>query len=75
MNDTSVIVAREPRTKRPRIWLRGLIVLIAIAVLAGGLLGFHQFKSNILKQIVAGITSQRPTVATAAATRRTGRTR
>jgi membrane fusion protein (multidrug efflux system) len=67
MNDTSIIVAREPRTKRPRIWLRGLIVFVAIAVLVGGLLGFHQFKSNILKQIVAGITSQRPTVATAVA--------
>jgi membrane fusion protein (multidrug efflux system) len=41
---------------------------VVLGVLAAGLIGFHQFKSNILKQVVTQITSQLPTVATVKAT-------
>ena len=40
------------------------IALALLGLLAAGLIGFHQFKSNILKQVITQITSQLPTVAT-----------
>jgi membrane fusion protein (multidrug efflux system) len=57
---------RPPR--KPRVWLRVTLVAIFLGVIAAGLIGFHQFKSHILKQVVASITSQLPTVATVKAT-------
>ena len=45
------------------------IVLLVLGVIGAGLIGFHQFKSNILKQVVASRSpSQLPTVATVKAT-------
>jgi membrane fusion protein (multidrug efflux system) len=57
----------KPRRKSRGI-LRVFIVLVVLGVLAAGLIGFHQFKSNILKQVITQITSQLPTVATVKAT-------
>jgi len=54
--------------RAPRTWLRLLLVLLVVGLLAGGLIGFHQFKAGILKQVTAGIRAQQPTVATAVAT-------
>jgi len=78
MNDTQVPAPRDTtskdattrpaRTRKPRTWLRLLVVLLVIGLLGGGLFAFHQFKSGIIRQIVAGIVSQRPTIATAKAT-------
>jgi membrane fusion protein (multidrug efflux system) len=59
--------ATKPRRKSRGI-LRMFVVLVVLGVLAAGLIGFHQFKSNILKQVVTQITSQLPTVATVKAT-------
>jgi membrane fusion protein (multidrug efflux system) len=58
---------RMPRRKSRGI-LRVFIVLVVLGVLAAGLIGFHQFKSHILKQVITQITSQLPTVATVKAT-------
>lgn len=73
MNDTLVTAPRDAatkpaRTRKPRTWLRVLVVLVVVGLIGGGLVGFHQFKSGIIKQVVANIVSQRPTVATAKAT-------
>jgi membrane fusion protein, multidrug efflux system len=66
MNDFTplprTIAARPPRT-----WLRLTLVLLAVALVAGGLIRFQQFKAGILKQVVASIRSEEPTVATAPA--------
>jgi len=66
MNDFSpppvTVVKRKPRT-----WLRYTLVLLAVGLVAGGLYGFQQFKAGILKQVVATIRSEMPTVATAVA--------
>ena len=43
------------------------VMLLLVALVAGGLIGFQQFKAGILKQIVATIRSEVPTVATAKA--------
>jgi membrane fusion protein (multidrug efflux system) len=67
MSEISVPFHSGTTTKRPRTWLRATIVIAALALLGGGLVGFHQFKSGILRQVTADITSQRPTVATATA--------
>jgi len=67
MNDyTPPPVTTIPR--RPRTWLRYLVVLLLIGLVAGGLFKFQQFKAGILKQVVANIRSEIPTVATATAT-------
>jgi membrane fusion protein (multidrug efflux system) len=67
MNDyTPPPVTTIPR--RPRTWLRYLVVLLAVGLVAGGLIKFQQFKAGILKQVVASIRSEVPTVATATAT-------
>jgi membrane fusion protein (multidrug efflux system) len=54
--------------KRPRTWLRLTVMLLLVALVAGGLIWFQQFKAGILKQVVASIRSEVPTVATADAT-------
>jgi membrane fusion protein (multidrug efflux system) len=43
-------------------------MLLAVGLVAGGLIWFQHFKSGILKQVVASIQSEQPTVATAPAT-------
>jgi membrane fusion protein, multidrug efflux system len=66
MNDFTTL----PRTiaaRPPRTWLRLTLVLLAVALVAGGLIKFQQFKAGILKQVVASIRSEQPTVATAPA--------
>jgi membrane fusion protein, multidrug efflux system len=62
MNDTTVL----PRTKqrKPRTWLRMVVMLLLVGLVAAGLIGFQRFKAGILKQIVASIQSAVPTVAT-----------
>jgi membrane fusion protein (multidrug efflux system) len=57
----------KPRRKSRGI-LRMIIVLLVLGLIGAGLIGFHQFKSNILKQVVHQITSGLPTVATVKAT-------
>lgn len=65
MNDSASFTS--VRARRPRTWLRLTIMLLFLALLAAALLGFHRFKSGILKQVVQQIVSQVPTVATATA--------
>jgi len=61
-------LAREPvKTRKPRTWLRLGLVLLVVGIVAAGLIGFHRFKSGILKQVTASIQAEQPTVATAAA--------
>jgi membrane fusion protein (multidrug efflux system) len=66
MNDTTTL---PPRTKerRPRTWLRLTVMLLLVGLLAAGLIAFQRFKAGILKQVVATIRSEVPTVATAKA--------
>lgn len=74
MNDVQATHERptQPEAKtpirRPRVWLRTALVLLFVALVGGGLVAFHQFKSGIIRQVVAGIQAQRPTVATAMVT-------
>ena len=65
MNDTTVL----PRTttRRPRTWLRMTLMLLVVGLVAAGLIAFQQFKAGIIKQVVATIRSDLPTVATATA--------
>jgi membrane fusion protein (multidrug efflux system) len=65
MNDTTVL----PRVteRRPRMWLRMIVMLLLVALLAAGLVWFQNFKAGMIKQIVTGIQSALPTVATAKA--------
>jgi len=58
----------NPADRKPRIWLRLLLVLIFAGAIGGGLFAFHQFKANILKQVTKTIQSGVPTVATGTAT-------
>ena len=46
-------------------------MLLFVALLAGGLIGFQRFKAGILKQVTATIRSEVPTVAIAPASRQT----
>ena len=66
MNDTTTL----PRTteRRPRTWLRYTVMLLLVALVATGLVGFQRFKAGILKQVVQTIRSEIPTVATGQAT-------
>jgi membrane fusion protein (multidrug efflux system) len=59
--------ATKPRRKSRGI-VRLIVVLLVLGVIGAGLIGFHQFKSNILKHVVASITGELPTVATVKAT-------
>jgi membrane fusion protein (multidrug efflux system) len=65
MND-SVALPRITE-RRPRTWLRLAVMLLLVGLLAAGLIWFQQFKAGMIKQIVAGIKSQVPVVATAKA--------
>ncbi len=53
---------------RPRVWLRLGLMLLVMAALAGGLIGFHLFKAGALKQVTAHINAAQPTVSTMTAT-------
>jgi membrane fusion protein (multidrug efflux system) len=58
-------VARESvKTRNPRTWLRLTVVLLVVGLIAAGMVGFHRFKSGILRQVTAAIQSEQPTVAT-----------
>jgi membrane fusion protein (multidrug efflux system) len=48
-------------------WLRMIVMLLLVALLAAGLVWFQNFKAGMIKQIVTGIQSALPTVATAKA--------
>jgi membrane fusion protein, multidrug efflux system len=65
MNDFVSVPRTATPVRRPRTWLRFTLMLLAVALVAGGLVWFQHFKSGILKQVVANIRSERPTVATA----------
>jgi membrane fusion protein (multidrug efflux system) len=67
MSELSMPLESKASTTRPRTWLRVTIVVTALGLIAAGLVGFHQFKSGILRKVTADITSQRPIVATATA--------
>jgi len=66
MNDFTTL-PRTTTERRPRTWLRLAVMLLAVGLVAGGLIKFQQFKAGILKQVVATIRSEEPTVATAPA--------
>jgi membrane fusion protein (multidrug efflux system) len=67
MNDFVSVPRSTTTARRPRTWLRLTLMLLGVALVAGGLIWFQHFKSGILKQVVASIRSQQPTVATAQA--------
>ena len=69
MNDIATL-PRATTARRPRTWLRLTAMLLAVGLVACGLIFFQQFKAGILKQVVANIRSEVPTVATATATMR-----
>lgn len=65
MNDFTPVPRTATPVRRPRTWLRLTLVLLAVGVVAGGLIWFQHFKSGILRQVVATIRSEQPAVATA----------
>lgn len=67
MNDFATVPRTTTTVRRPRTWLRVTVMLLAVGLVAGGLIWFQHFKSGILKQVVANIRSEQPTVATARA--------
>jgi membrane fusion protein (multidrug efflux system) len=67
MNDFATVPRATTSLRPPRTWLRLTLMLLAIGVVAGGLVWFQHFKSGILNQVVASIRSEQPTVATAQA--------
>ena len=62
--DAVVREAGIDTTPRPRIWLRLSLMLLAVGLLAVGLVGFHAFKARVLRHVTAGIQLGQPTVAT-----------
>jgi membrane fusion protein (multidrug efflux system) len=58
------LVREADAEPRPRTWLRLLLVLLVVGLLAAGLIGIHAFKATILSEITAKIQSGQPTVAT-----------
>jgi membrane fusion protein, multidrug efflux system len=68
MNDLSPPPPSITIGRRPRTWLRLTVMLLLVALVAGGLIWFQHFKAGILTQVVASIRSEVPTVATAGAT-------
>jgi membrane fusion protein (multidrug efflux system) len=74
MNDTTILprapeekINRGKPQRKPRTWLRMGLMLIIVALIAAGLIGFQRFKAGILKQVVTQIRSEVPTVATTTA--------
>jgi membrane fusion protein (multidrug efflux system) len=67
MNDFATVPRTTTSARRPRTWLRLTLMLLAVVLVAGGLIWFQHFKSGILKQVMANIRSEQPTVATAQA--------
>jgi membrane fusion protein (multidrug efflux system) len=67
MNDFATVPRTSTPVRPPRTWLRLILVLLAVGIVAGGLIWFQHFKSGILNQVVASIRSQQATVATAPA--------
>jgi membrane fusion protein, multidrug efflux system len=67
MNDTTTTVLSRTKERRPRAWLRMVVMLLLVGLVAAGLIGFQRFKAGILKQVVTQIRTQVPTVATAKA--------
>jgi membrane fusion protein (multidrug efflux system) len=68
MQGTAGVVARSPaRKRRPRPVLRMVVMLALIGLLGAGFVAFQTFKAGIIKQVIHTITSQLPTVSTAAA--------
>jgi membrane fusion protein (multidrug efflux system) len=65
---TDTMIRKEATSRKPRTWLRLTLMLVVVALLAGGVIAFHRFKAGILKQVTATIQSAQPTVATATAT-------
>jgi membrane fusion protein (multidrug efflux system) len=65
---TDTMIRKEATSRKPRTWLRLTLMLVVVALLAGGVIAFHRFKAGILKQVTATIQSAQPTVATAIAT-------
>jgi membrane fusion protein (multidrug efflux system) len=65
MNDN--VTLPRTTTRRPRTWLRMTLMLLVVILLGAGLVGFHQFKAGILKQVVTQIRSEVPVVATGTA--------
>jgi membrane fusion protein (multidrug efflux system) len=68
---SATTTSAHPRATRPpraRGVVRLVVVLLALGVIGGGLIGFHRFKAGILKHVTAAIVAQSPTVATATAT-------
>jgi len=68
MSDITTLPRTTSTARRPRTWLRLTLMLLAVGLVAGGLVFFQQFKAGILKQVVENIRSEVPTVATATAT-------
>ncbi len=67
MNDATTLSPRAQtgqKVRKPRLWLRFLIMAVIIGLLAGGLMFFHRFKSTILAQITDQIRNSVPVVAT-----------
>ena len=64
---SDVSVRSETTSRKPRPWLRFVLMLLVVALLAAGLIGYQRFKAGILKQVTAGIALAQPTVATATA--------
>jgi membrane fusion protein (multidrug efflux system) len=70
MNDMTTLPRTQAgqRVRKPRLWLRYLVMLVLIGLLGAGLVFFHQFKSGILNQITEQIRNSVPVVATGKAT-------
>jgi membrane fusion protein, multidrug efflux system len=64
MNDYATMPRTTTSVRRPRTWLRLTLMLLAVGLVAGGLIWFQHFKSGILKHVVENIRSEQPTVAT-----------
>ncbi len=60
-------VRNEATSQKPRPWLRLMLMLLVVASLGAGLIGYQWFKAGILKQVTTGIAHAQPTVATATA--------
>ena len=68
MQGTAGVVARSPaHRRRPRPALRMVVMLALIGLLGAGFVAFQNFKAGIIRQVIHTITSQLPTVSTAAA--------